>query len=184
MPDHGDKEELTEQEIRHEAAEEPEDPITSREALDRGLGVIANTYDSMVKRGRLTVTEKDQRLALIRGTLNYSDLATADVVIEAVIWDFGGVFTTSPFEAFNRFEGVLQASGGLHGEARADDQKQSKQESENQQLHGERIRDGRLHVLRFDVECPKKCRYGAGEEMVQDFGKPEFFHKKLLTIGS
>jgi putative hydrolase of the HAD superfamily len=26
------------------------------------------------------------------------------VVIEAVIWDFGGVFTTSPFEAFNRYE--------------------------------------------------------------------------------
>jgi len=26
------------------------------------------------------------------------------VTIEAVIWDFGGVFTTSPFEAFNRFE--------------------------------------------------------------------------------
>ncbi len=24
--------------------------------------------------------------------------------IQAVIWDFGGVFTTSPFEAFNRFE--------------------------------------------------------------------------------
>jgi putative hydrolase of the HAD superfamily len=26
------------------------------------------------------------------------------LAIEAVIWDFGGVFTTSPFEAFNRFE--------------------------------------------------------------------------------
>jgi putative hydrolase of the HAD superfamily len=26
------------------------------------------------------------------------------VTIEAVIWDFGGVFTTSPFEAFNRHE--------------------------------------------------------------------------------
>jgi putative hydrolase of the HAD superfamily len=26
------------------------------------------------------------------------------VKIEAVIWDFGGVITTSPFEAFNRFE--------------------------------------------------------------------------------
>lgn len=25
-------------------------------------------------------------------------------MVEAVIWDFGGVFTTSPFEAFNRFE--------------------------------------------------------------------------------
>ncbi len=25
-------------------------------------------------------------------------------MIDAVLWDFGGVFTTSPFEAFNRFE--------------------------------------------------------------------------------
>ena len=25
-------------------------------------------------------------------------------VIRAVVWDFGGVFTTSPFEAFNRYE--------------------------------------------------------------------------------
>ena len=30
------------------------------------------------------------------------------MTIEAVIWDFGGVFTTSPFEAFNRYE---QAQG-------------------------------------------------------------------------
>jgi len=57
---------------------------TSQEALDRGLGVIAKTYDSMVKRGRLTPQEKEGRLALIRGTLNYSDLANVDVVIEAV----------------------------------------------------------------------------------------------------
>jgi putative hydrolase of the HAD superfamily len=28
----------------------------------------------------------------------------ANVSIEAVVWDFGGVFTTSPFEAFNRYE--------------------------------------------------------------------------------
>ena len=28
----------------------------------------------------------------------------AHVAVEAVIWDFGGVFTSSPFEAFNRFE--------------------------------------------------------------------------------
>ncbi len=26
--------------------------------------------------------------------------------VEAVIWDFGGVFTSSPFEAFNRFEAL------------------------------------------------------------------------------
>ena len=24
--------------------------------------------------------------------------------VKAVIWDFGGVFTTSPFDAFNRYE--------------------------------------------------------------------------------
>ena len=29
------------------------------------------------------------------------------MAVEAVIWDFGGVFTTSPFEAFNRLEAEL-----------------------------------------------------------------------------
>jgi 3-hydroxyacyl-CoA dehydrogenase len=57
---------------------------TSQEALDRGLAVIGKTYESMVKRGRLTASEKEQRLALIRGSLAYADLANADVVIEAV----------------------------------------------------------------------------------------------------
>jgi len=28
----------------------------------------------------------------------------ASMAVEAVIWDFGGVFTSSPFEAFNRYE--------------------------------------------------------------------------------
>jgi putative hydrolase of the HAD superfamily len=31
------------------------------------------------------------------------------MVVEAVIWDFGGVFTSSPFEAFNRLEAELGA---------------------------------------------------------------------------
>jgi 3-hydroxyacyl-CoA dehydrogenase len=56
---------------------------TTQEALDRGIAVIGKTYDSMVKRGRLTAPDKEQRMALIRGTLKYSDLADADVVIEA-----------------------------------------------------------------------------------------------------
>jgi 3-hydroxyacyl-CoA dehydrogenase len=63
-------------------------PVTvidgSQEALDRGLTVVGRTYDTMVKRGRLTPEEKDKRMALIRGSLNYADLAAADVVIEAV----------------------------------------------------------------------------------------------------
>jgi 3-hydroxyacyl-CoA dehydrogenase len=63
-------------------------PVTlidgNREALDRGLAVVGKTYDTMVKRGRLTQEERDERMALIRGSLNYADLAGADVVIEAV----------------------------------------------------------------------------------------------------
>ena len=37
----------------------------------------------MVERGRLTADEKAQRMALIRGTLDYADLREADVIIEA-----------------------------------------------------------------------------------------------------
>ena len=33
----------------------------------------------------------------------------ASKTIQAVIWDFGGVFTSSPFEAFNRLEAELGA---------------------------------------------------------------------------
>ncbi len=63
-------------------------PVTlldsTQEALDRGLAVIGASYDSMVKRGRLTAADKDRRMGLIRGTLDYSELAQADVLIEAV----------------------------------------------------------------------------------------------------
>jgi putative hydrolase of the HAD superfamily len=31
------------------------------------------------------------------------------LAVEAVIWDFGGVFTSSPFEAFNRLEAAMGA---------------------------------------------------------------------------
>ena len=38
-------------------------PVTvidsSQEALDRGLAVVGRTYDSMVKRGRLTAEERN-----------------------------------------------------------------------------------------------------------------------------
>src|ERR1700674_3403792 len=35
---------------------------------------------------------------------NRAQCATEKDVIQGVIWDFGGVFTTSPFEAFARYE--------------------------------------------------------------------------------
>jgi 3-hydroxyacyl-CoA dehydrogenase len=57
---------------------------TDGAALSRGLSVVSANYDSMVKRGRIDAAEKARRMALIKGSLNYADLATADLVIEAV----------------------------------------------------------------------------------------------------
>ncbi|MWV17044.1 3-hydroxyacyl-CoA dehydrogenase [Pseudomonas sp. L-22-4S-12] len=54
------------------------------EALDRGLTQIRNNYEISVKRGKLSETQVQQRMALLQGTLDYADLADADLVIEAV----------------------------------------------------------------------------------------------------
>ncbi|MBM42937.1 MAG: 3-hydroxyacyl-CoA dehydrogenase, partial [Acidobacteria bacterium] len=56
----------------------------SQEALDKGIATIKKNYAATVSKGRLSQEEMDQRLSLISTTLNYADLAQADVVIEAV----------------------------------------------------------------------------------------------------
>lgn len=56
----------------------------SQEALDKGLGVIRNNYGRMVRSGRISETERDERLGLIEGVLDYGAVAAADVVVEAV----------------------------------------------------------------------------------------------------
>ncbi|HEX6994262.1 MAG TPA: 3-hydroxyacyl-CoA dehydrogenase NAD-binding domain-containing protein [Gammaproteobacteria bacterium] len=64
-------------------------PVTvleaNEQALEKGLAQIDSILESRVKRGRTTADEKAQRLALIRGTLDYDDLRDADVIIEAVL---------------------------------------------------------------------------------------------------
>ncbi len=55
-----------------------------QEALDRGMATIERNYAASVKKGRLTQDVMDSRLALIKPVLEYSDLAGADIVIEAV----------------------------------------------------------------------------------------------------
>ncbi|WP_258868218.1 3-hydroxyacyl-CoA dehydrogenase NAD-binding domain-containing protein [Alkalilimnicola ehrlichii] len=55
-----------------------------REALDRGLAQIRKNYEISIQRGKLSRRVAEQRLALIDGTLDYADLADADLVIEAV----------------------------------------------------------------------------------------------------
>ena len=53
-------------------------------ALDRGLGIIRKNYEATVKKGRLTEAQLQERMALIRGALDYAAIAGADLVIEAV----------------------------------------------------------------------------------------------------
>ena len=56
----------------------------AQERLDAGLAAVRRTYDSSIKRGRLTPQAVDERLARIAGRVGIDSCATADVVIEAV----------------------------------------------------------------------------------------------------
>jgi 3-hydroxyacyl-CoA dehydrogenase len=66
-------------------------PVTilemKQEALDRGLGIIRRNYENTLKKGKLTQAKLDERVGLIKGTLDYKDIADADLVIEAVFED-------------------------------------------------------------------------------------------------
>lgn len=63
-------------------------PVTlvdiSREALDRGLGVIARNYETSVKRGSLGEAQAAAALARISGTTDYNTIADVDIAVEAV----------------------------------------------------------------------------------------------------
>jgi 3-hydroxyacyl-CoA dehydrogenase len=66
-------------------------PVTivdsGQEALDRGLGVVRRNYQVQVDRGKLTADVLERRMALLTPSLDYADLADADLVIEAVFED-------------------------------------------------------------------------------------------------
>jgi 3-hydroxyacyl-CoA dehydrogenase len=57
---------------------------TDQAALDRGFANIRKNYANSVKRGRFTQQFVDERLKLIRPTLDYAEFAGVDMVIEAV----------------------------------------------------------------------------------------------------
>jgi 3-hydroxyacyl-CoA dehydrogenase len=59
----------------------------SQAALDKGVAVIRKNYAASVSKARLSQADMDARMALITGTLDYADVADADVVIEAVFED-------------------------------------------------------------------------------------------------
>ena len=62
---------------------------TKQEALDRGVATIRKNYEAQVKKGKLKADKYEQRMALLSTTLNYADIAQADLVIEAVFEEIG-----------------------------------------------------------------------------------------------
>lgn len=56
-------------------------------SLEKGMATIRRNYASAVSRQKLSQTDCDARLALIRPTLRVEDVSEADVVIEAVFED-------------------------------------------------------------------------------------------------
>ena len=63
-------------------------PVTilevSQEGLERGLATIRKNYEGSARRGRMSMEQVEERMALIRPTLAYADLKNADLIIEAV----------------------------------------------------------------------------------------------------
>ena len=86
-------------------------PVTvvevAREALDRGLGIVRKNYEATASRGRLTSADVERRMGLIRGSIDFADVADADMVIEAV-------FEEMPLkkEVFARLDKVARPEAG------------------------------------------------------------------------
>jgi 3-hydroxyacyl-CoA dehydrogenase len=58
-----------------------------QEALDKGVATIRKNYEGSIKRGKLTPEKLQQNIGLLKPTLSYGDINTADLVIEAVFED-------------------------------------------------------------------------------------------------
>lgn len=62
-------------------------PVTLKEVdqeqLDKGIERIRQTYGVSVKRGKMTEADVEAKMALITGTTDYSQLADADIIVEA-----------------------------------------------------------------------------------------------------
>lgn len=76
-------------------------PVTildiDQKAVDAALGAIRNEYGRRVRKGRMTEDAAEQRLASIKGSTDYADVSSADVVIEAVFENMAlkkKIFTT------------------------------------------------------------------------------------------
>ena len=87
-------------------------PVTvvevAQDALDRGLGVVRKNYEATAARGRLTAQDVEKRMGLISGTTDWSKIADADIVVEAV-------FEEMPIkkEVFAKIDGICKPGAVL-----------------------------------------------------------------------
>ena len=58
-------------------------------ALDAGIARVRDVYAGQLKKGKLKQAQVDERIALLRPTLDYAAIAQDDIVIEAVFEDLG-----------------------------------------------------------------------------------------------
>jgi 3-hydroxyacyl-CoA dehydrogenase len=79
-----------------------------REALDKGVARIRETYAGQLKKGKLTQDKLEARMALLTPTLDYSDLVQCDFVIEAVFEDMG-----VKEKVFRKLDEVMKPGGIL-----------------------------------------------------------------------
>ncbi|HEX6704652.1 MAG TPA: 3-hydroxyacyl-CoA dehydrogenase NAD-binding domain-containing protein [Albitalea sp.] len=78
------------------------------EALARGRSLIEKNYATSVARGSLARPKADQALALITGTLEYSALSDADIVVEAAFEDMA-----VKQEVFRQLDAVMKPGAVL-----------------------------------------------------------------------
>ena len=87
-------------------------------------------------------------------------------MIEAVFWDFGGVFTASPFHAVRPYS----ASLGIDHDVVLDDAKLARLLRNCQQLPGQHLFGGGMHVFRLqsgkDLGTLRRERFG-GRHVLQ-----------------
>ena len=70
---------------------------TGQELLDKGLAVVRGNYERSARKGRLSAEQVAQRMGLIAPSLDYADVADADLIVEAVFENMDvkkDVFTT------------------------------------------------------------------------------------------
>jgi 3-hydroxybutyryl-CoA dehydrogenase len=77
-------------------------------ALEKGLGRIRKFLDDGVAKGKVPAEARDQTLANLKGTTDLGDLASCDLVIEAVVEDIG-----MKREVFGTLDRVVSAGAVL-----------------------------------------------------------------------